>query len=353
MVNNWKGLYRLLDQYQKGTINPIKRQVMDFWYDSLGSEQRTEHSEGPTEQELRLKDEMWVSIRQGADERPVAEVPVAGRRWWQTVYVKLAAACLVLMVAFFTYKRFSGTASIIAQVPDSAMDGMLQSINSDDKNKVVRLSDGSTVSLHPGAVLYYPQTFAGAQRKVYLKGDGLFEVTPDKSHPFLVYSNHIITRVVGTSFVIRQDQKGSVEVAVLTGIVKVQKNVEDSERTGRAEEVTLTPNKKVTFFPQTQRLITGLVEHPVVIEDVIKAIDETKFNFRDVALSDIVLVLKKAYGVDIELSDAKLKNCSITADVSQPGSLFEKLDILTGAIGAQYEVTGEKIVIAGDGCPTE
>jgi len=348
MGKNWKGLYRLLDQYQKGTISPIKRQVMDFWYDSLGSEQRNEVL--PTDQELRLKDEMWAGIRQGVARERGEEVLHPARRWWQTVYVKLAAACLVLMIGFFTYKQFSDNSTIIVHVPDSAMEGMLQYTNPQGPNRIVRLSDGSTVSLFKGATLYYPRVFTGAERKVYLKGDGLFEVAPDKSHPFLVYSNHIITRVVGTSFVIREDRKGSVEVAVLTGIVKVQKNVEGD---APAQEVTLTPNKKVTFMPQSQTLVTGLVEQPVVIDDHIRAIEGAQFNFRDAALTDIVSLLEKAYGVDIELSNGKLKNCSITADVSQPGSLFEKLDIVTGAIGAQYQVTGEKIVLDGDGCPAD
>lgn len=348
MGKNWKGLYRLLDQYQKGTINPIRKQVMDFWYDSLGPAQGHEQSDAPTGQELRLKDEMWASIRQGVGHGGGEERLHPARRWWQTVYIKLAAACLVLMVAFFTYKRFSDNSTIIALVPDSEMEGMLQAANTEGTSKMVRLPDGSKVSLFKGATLYYPKVFAGAQRKVYLKGDGLFEVAPDKSHPFLVYSNHIITRVVGTSFVIRQDRQGSVEVAVLTGVVKVRKNVEAGAPTG---EVTLTPNKKVTFLPQSQTLITGLVEQPVIVDDHIKAIDEAQFNFRDTALADIASLLEKAYGVDIELSNAKLKNCSITADVSQPGSLFEKLDIITGAIGAQYQVTGDKIVLDGDGCP--
>lgn len=348
MAKNWKGLYRLLDQYQKGTINPIKKQVMDFWYDSLGPTQGNEQSDPATEQQLRLKDEMWAGIRLGIDQEKGAELLHPARRWWQAVYVKLAAACLVLIVAFFTYKRFSDSATIIARVPDSEMQGMLQAANTERANKIVRLSDGSTVSLFKGATLYYPKAFKGPQRKVYLKGDGLFEVAPDKSHPFLVYSNHIITRVVGTSFVIRQDHKGAVEVAVLTGVVKVQTNVDDGAPTG---EVTLTPNKKVTFLPQSQTLVTGLVEQPVIVDDPIKTIDEAQFNFRDATLADIASLLEKAYGVDIELSNAKLKNCSITADVSQTGSLFEKLDIITGAIGAQYQVAGEKIVLDGDGCP--
>jgi transmembrane sensor len=352
MNKNRKGFFQLLDQYQKGTINPIKKQLMDIWYESLdaGEAEKSTASAMPDAAEQGTRDEIWMKIRQGMQGASEEATPVAGRKWWQSVYVKLAAACLLLLVCFETYQRMPARQTLIAQVPDRVVEGMLKKTNDGKENGTVRLPDGSTVALEKGATLYYPQVFAGNDRKVYLKGNGLFKVTPDKAKPFLVYSDHIITRVVGTSFSIRQKEKGTIEVAVLTGIVKVQKNEEESAAAAPANEVVLTPNKKVTFYPETREMITGIVEQPGLIGIPDKALDNKVFDFKDAAFPDIVPLLEKAYGVDIEIAGEDLKNCSITADVSHSASLFEKLEILTEAVGAKFEVIGETIILTGNGC---
>ncbi|WP_229216010.1 FecR family protein [Dyadobacter frigoris] len=90
-------------------------------------------------------------------------------------------------------------------------------------------------------------------------------MTPNKAKPFLVYSDYIIKKVVGTSFSIRRKQEGSIEVSVVTGIVKVQNNFESAVTSEKNREVTLTPNKKVTFFPKNETMLTGLVDQPVII----------------------------------------------------------------------------------------
>jgi len=352
MSRNWKGFYSLLDQYQKGTINPIKKQVIDFWYNALGDhelEQQDEITSLGSDDQNRKK-RIWENIRQNTNRQHESETQVIHRKWWQSVYFRLAAACVVLLVGFASYRQIFGTKTIIASVPDSAFQGMLVQTNHGDSDSLINLPDGSTVALMQGATIYYPKVFAGNERKVYLKGNGMFDVTPDKTKPFLVYSDHICTRVVGTSFSIRQKEKGSIEVAVLTGIVKVQKNEEELRIAAPSNEVILTPNKKVTFYPETKELITGLVEQPVIIETRINAFDNAVFDLKDAAVADIVILLEKAYGVDIELANADLAVCSITADVTHPTSLFEKLEILTEAIGAQFVVVQDKIMITGNGC---
>src|SRR3546814_8870970 len=53
-------------------------------------------------------------------------------------------------------------------------------------------------------------------------GEAFFEVTPDASSPFVVYSGDLVTRVVGTSFNIKAYRDGTTdEVSVFTGKVSV------------------------------------------------------------------------------------------------------------------------------------
>ncbi len=87
----------------------------------------------------------------------------------------------------------------------------------------VALADGSVVSLEPGSTLRYPEHF-GTQREVYLTGEAFFNVFRDEKHPFLVYAEDVVTRVLGTSFRVKAYGQGKeVRVAVTSGKVSVFK----------------------------------------------------------------------------------------------------------------------------------
>ena len=82
------------------------------------------------------------------------------------------------------------------------------------------LEDGSIIWLKGNSSLTYPEHFVNATREVSLIGEALFEVAKDASHPFVVHSNGMNTKVLGTSFNIRPIGN-HVEVVVFTGKVAV------------------------------------------------------------------------------------------------------------------------------------
>lgn len=65
----------------------------------------------------------------------------------------------------------------------------------------VVLSDVTLVMLNSGSKLRYPVNFVeGGERGVYLAGEAYFEVTENKEHPFIVHSDKMNIRVLGTKF---------------------------------------------------------------------------------------------------------------------------------------------------------
>jgi ferric-dicitrate binding protein FerR (iron transport regulator) len=83
----------------------------------------------------------------------------------------------------------------------------------------IRLSDGTDISLKEGAVLYYPEKLKRRTREVTLSGEAFFDVRQAEKSPFIVYVGEMTVRVIGTSFNIRQDAGGSIEVSVIDGEV--------------------------------------------------------------------------------------------------------------------------------------
>ncbi|PWJ55017.1 uncharacterized protein DUF4974 [Dyadobacter jejuensis] len=346
MSIKWKEFVKLLERYQKGTLSSEEVKIMDVWYDSI-SREPTSH-----EEELsNIGQEIWTGIESGRDNELVSGKVGLLTPWWKGIYFRLAAACILLLIAVATFKNKVGKAPIIAGVNNEVIETLISNTNNGTSNKRILLSDGSLVELTPGSTLYFPQQFDTNQRIVFLRGDGYFEIAPNKSKPFFVHANNISTRVVGTSFTIKENTGNkSIEVSVLTGVVEVQENVNGRKSNSSKNKVVLTQNKKATYYERDNQLVKGLIEKPLVIADNGAKEEPVSFIYKEMSFRQILPALEKAYGVNIELTTQAIENCIVTADLSEDTTLFAQLDVLCAAINATYEVNDDTILIKGIGC---
>lgn len=328
-------------------MTPKEKRVMDIWYDSMqpGEESRS----GSNEEEL--KNEMWLDIRSRMhQERPYPAIEKT--RWWQSDYFKIAAASVLLITGYVFYRSFSFQQALISGIPDSEISHLEKTANTTAAVREVVLSDGSRVTLDPGAVLFYAREFDPDRRIVYLKGSGFFEVTGNPGKPFFVYTDDIVTKVLGTSFTIRKNEgSGAIEVAVMTGKVMVEKTAGSNNGTGVSAKnsVMLTPNRKVTFYAEREQYVTGLVDEPRIVETSGDYHKPDAFVFREIPLSVVLEKLEKAYGFEIEVSNERLSNCRITADLSKD-DLYGRLEIICAAVNARFELADDKVMLTGPGC---
>ena len=129
------------------------------------------------------------------------------------------------------------------------------------------------------------------------------------------------------------------------GQVSVYKN--DKIQKQALEGVLLLPNQQVVFERQTTHFVKSIIENPSLIENKSKI--EANFEFDETPISTVFDRIEKAYGIDIVFSAEVLRNCQLTASLSEE-SLFQKLDIITQSIGANYETVEGKIVVTANGC---
>ena len=348
MIKHLQGFLKLLDRYQKNTGTSREKRMMDTWYESI------DHTEG--RQNAISEDEagkvMWSAISRGMSDVPEPEYSKSSPFWSYRFYFRLAAACLLFIAGFMFYRSAFNNDEMIAGVKNEVIEKMLHVSNSGTGQKRFTLSDGSRVTLEAGAVLYFPANFAPNERNVFLKGNVFFDIAHDRSRPFYVHANNIVTRVVGTSFTIHENpETKSIEVAVMTGIVEVKRADESGTSQLKENKVVLTQNKKVTFFEDGEKLVTGLVDQPKIIRDKPAESNGKLFNYVEMPFSGIIPILEDAYGVKISL-DERLKNCIITADLSQENTLFAQLEILCESTDARYELDKDTILLSGKGCET-
>ena len=85
----------------------------------------------------------------------------------------------------------------------------------------VQLSDGSKVLLSANSRLEYLKEFTDTIRSIKLSGEARFEVAKDASRPFIVCTEQLQTRVLGTVFDVKAYPRYSPDVILYQGRVNV------------------------------------------------------------------------------------------------------------------------------------
>jgi transmembrane sensor len=84
------------------------------------------------------------------------------------------------------------------------------------------LADGSSVMLNAESRLKYPASFDGPVREVYLTGEAFFTIQKDPEHPFIIHTDKMNIRVLGTSFNVKSyPDDASMETTLLQGSIEV------------------------------------------------------------------------------------------------------------------------------------
>jgi transmembrane sensor len=267
--------------------------------------------------------------------------------FWKNKRAISGIAAGILLVMGILFWKFQTNQTSIYQEQVALLEiSTVEKINQDSKPLLIHLPDGSAVVLSPKSKLSYPSDFGKEDRKIFLSGEATFDVAKDPSKPFFVYANELITKVLGTRFTVTSFQKDkNIIVRVEHGQVSVYKN--DKVQKQSLEGVLLLPNQQVVFERQTTHFAKSIIENPSLIEDKSKV--EANFDFDETPISTVFDRIEKAYGIDIVFSAEVLKNCQLTASLTEE-SLFQKLDIITQSIGASYETVEGKIVVSANGC---
>ncbi|MGE4323354.1 MAG: FecR domain-containing protein [Sphingobium sp.] len=181
------------------------------------------------------------------------------RRHWRAASIAAVAACLLLFFA-------SPMLWIWARADYSTGAGEIHQMT---------LADGSTVHLDTGSAVRID--YDGSRRGVtLLAGQAFFEVTPNKSRPFIVRADDVNVQVVGTAFDV-QLAPTTISVAVQHGAVRVgKKGIEPLllapgdririDRTDDGIERSNVPPARIAAWRSGQIVVNGATVAEVVEE---------------------------------------------------------------------------------------
>ncbi|MDP4240148.1 MAG: DUF4974 domain-containing protein [Bacteroidota bacterium] len=200
--------------------------------------------------------------------------------WWQRVAAILILPVMILM-GYLLYNQPSHTAFTAYQEITSPF----------GVSSKVDLPDGSTVWLNSGSKLKYPVVFASNERNVYLSGEAFFKVHSDKSHPFIVATDHVRVRATGTRFDVEAYSADTITaVTLVEGKVDVNMFGDKNEK--------LQPNQRIVLnsISKNYNLTETDASHWGAWKDGILA-------FRDEPLEEVFKRLGRTFNVDITIKD--------------------------------------------------
>lgn len=184
----------------------------------------------------------------------------------------------------------------------------------------ITLSDGSRVTIAPLTVLRI------TDRNVELDGEAVFTITQHTGKPFIVRTGNTITRVLGTTFVVRA-YDGNVRVAVQEGRVAVGRNISlsagDVAAVARNGKATIQRNTNIaSMFSWTSGQVV----------------------FEDLPLPEVLQELERWYGVRFVVQNSSLSRKLVTTRISTQ-SLDEMSRILATMLNARVQQTGSIVTI--------
>ena len=339
-----KNFHDLLSRYLEGNCNPEEKETVERWYKMLDDETLGFTKEGLSTVESRL----WTKISGQLSEVPDQSASSVKHNFFTDKRSTLswAAAVAGFTVAvgllFFYPKQKKPDFNIVLKNETT-----IQVINKSGLPEPIYLQDGSYVLLKPGSALTYPKQFATQKREVYLTGEGFFRISKNPARPFLVYNNNTITRVVGTSFIIRTDDRThQTEVSVQTGRVVVTENVKENmikAVLGKNAEVVLSPNQKTTYSSAQHLFTTTLVAAPLPVIKLDETLNKTEFVFNETPVATVIKALEKTYAIEI-IATKEVNEATFTGDINEL-NLYSKLDLICQSVHASYQVSGTKIYI--------
>jgi ferric-dicitrate binding protein FerR (iron transport regulator) len=239
-----------------------------------------------------------------------------------------ASVALLLAVSYASYRQGGEQvknrfADIVVEAPAGA------------KTKMY-LPDGTLVWLNASSKITYSQGFGVSDRRVGLTGEGYFEVTANAALPFLVKTEDLQVKVLGTRFNFSNypDNEEAI-VSLIEGKVQV-KNLMSAN-----EEKSMAPDEKAFLNKKTGQM--RILSHRTHLSS---EWTNGSLCFDNELLPDIVKTLERSYNVRITIADRSLETARFYSDFSrQEQSIEDVLRLLKSTNRLTYTIEGKNITL--------
>lgn len=336
----------LIAKYLAGECSPDEKLAMEWWLEEYDNMLLFQQIEAAWKQEKEPENDPVLHVESGLsrlhgliavqEEEAEDEAPARFRYFKITSWMAAASVVLLIGLGYFLVNRKNDERKALGVALETRVSG-------DHGVVSVTLPDGSHVWLNKNSRIRYPKAFEGDQRQVYLEGEAFFDVVPNPERPFIVKSDKLSTRVLGTSFDVRA-YKGeeTASVSVATGKVEVSKEIDKGD-----------PIRITQLTPQQELVINTEKDETYI--DIVSTYDigawrKDQLVFRNNTYREVVARLEEHYEVKIEVTGNELNNCRVMASFNEGATLKDVLKLLSISNAFKYKVDGDQVTIRGGVC---
>lgn len=220
------------------------------------------------------------------------------------------------------------------------------------QRKIIRLPDGTQISLNPQSTVSYPEAFDEKDRSVKLVGEAYFEVAPDAERSFTVRAGNMATTFPsGNTIQIAMIQAYSNQQYLASTLLNGSATVANTDSSAAAgseppKPLTLRQNQAAILIPETNEFFSQ--DFPTA-ERYLKPRIRGQYRFWGQSPKEVVKELARSYTETIELR-GDFQNCRYYGVFQAQEPLEKFLKSFTENINAKLSKEEGNWVITAKGC---
>lgn len=197
----------------------------------------------------------------------------------------------------------------------------------------IELPDGSKVWLNTCTTLEYSQGYGMTNRDIYLNGEAYFEVAKNKEIPFIVKTNGIDIKALGTAFNISAyDDDTKLVTTLYSGQVSVHPIL-------TKEDILLDPNQMAIYYKDRHR-----IEKIEFNEDKNIQWRDGIFSFEMIRLGEIVKMLERNYDIVFQYENQRIRELNFSGTFQSNESIVDIIKVITTNTSIDYQIKKDTIV---------
>lgn len=196
------------------------------------------------------------------------------------------------------------------------------------------LPDSTLVTLNAGSILSYETTYNKSERRVHLTGEAYFVVRPDKERAFVVLTDKVEVKALGTVFnVSAYPEENEVVTSLISGVVQLG----NSENEAICQ---LRPNQAAVYNKESSHVEIGLFEPEYVTSWI-----TDKLLFKKKSFPYICKVLEKKFNCTIRIDNKEVHKKVFTGKFMSGETLPEIFKVIQINVPFKYKIEDSHITI--------
>ncbi|WP_412465899.1 FecR family protein [Pedobacter sp. KLB.chiD] len=193
------------------------------------------------------------------------------------------------------------------------------------------LPDQTMVWLNAESSITFPTAFNGSERRVKVTGETYFEVSKNRSKPFIVESGAAKVEVLGTHFNVNvYPNEENSAVTLLEGSVKLSR---------QTHSITLLPGQQAVFNPKN--------EHTnIIYVDIDNVVDWKNglFIFENASVPEVMRQIERWYDVDVKYI-GQIPGIKFNGALSRSNNVSKLLKLLRAAGNIEFNIHNQTIEV--------